>query len=140
MPIHQAPDANLAALAGLSYFIGFDVILYMPWGVASGSTTAYNDYYRHLAAHARGGNLPADAPEGIADVIDRFAKNNFDRYAEVPYSETAELCFREGFDLTLFVILKNAVCSVGGIAQPLRHDYLRLRLADVTAWAFGTFD
>ncbi|MEE6177551.1 hypothetical protein [Mycobacterium sp. 050134] len=134
-PIHQVPDGNLAAIADASYFLGFPVTLYMPWGIASGHTAPYNEYYKHLAERARGGELAPGMPEGSAEVIDNFAKNNFDRFAEIPYSDRTT--FQDGFDLTSFVNLKDALCWIGGFPQPFRHDYLRLRLADITAWAWG---
>jgi hypothetical protein len=136
--LHQAPDANLSAIARASYFLGFPVTLYMPWGVASGNTAPYNDYYRYLAELTRNVKLPPDVPEDSADVIDQFAKNNFDPYAEVPYSESAAATIKDGFDLTSFINLKDALCWIGGFPEPFRHDYLRLRLTDVTAWAWGS--
>ena len=54
--------------------------------------------------------------------------SNFDGYPEVSYSESAEATFRDGFDLTSFVNLKDTRCRIGGFRQPFLHDYLRIRV------------
>lgn len=137
VPLHQVPDFNLAAITHISHFVGFPLTLYMPWGIASGNAAAPNDYYKHLAESTRGGNVPAGTPEDWVEAIDDFAKRHFDPYTEMSYADRMERAYQGGWDLTAFLNLKDVRCWIGGAQQPVLHDYLRVRLSDVTAWSWG---
>jgi hypothetical protein len=137
VPMHQVPDVNLNAMLVIADHIGLPVTLYMPWGIATGNIAPPNLYYQHLADSVRAGNLPADAPESWGEVIDRFAEVHFDPYTEMETGARRQNAVVDGFDVTSHFALKDAVCWIGGFSQPTRHDYLRVRLADVTAWAWG---
>lgn len=138
VPLHQLPDINLVAIAHMSDFVGFPLMLYMPWGIAAGHTASPNAYYQYLGERARGGGVPPDAPEGWNDLIDEFAKNNFDAYSQVSPSDRLKSSYEQGWDLLSHINLKNVSCWIGGFPEPTKHEYLRVRLADVTAWAWGT--
>lgn len=137
--LHQMPDPNLLALVHMSDFVGFPLTLYLPWGVVAGHTGSPNTYYKHLAEQARAGTAPADAPDGWAEMIDEFAEANFDAYSNVPPAERVRNGIEQGFDLTSYIILKDANCWVGSFTSPIEHEYLRVRLIDVTAWAWGKY-
>ncbi|WP_155948426.1 hypothetical protein [Mycobacterium sp. URHB0044] len=137
VPLYQRPDSNLVAIANMAEFVGFPITFYMPWGIASGHTANPNEYYRHLGDSAVAGTLPDDVPEGWADAIAEFAEINFYKYSRLTPSERAENVMLDGFNLTSFVALKNAQCWSGGSAHSVDHEYLRVSLTDVSAWAWG---
>lgn len=137
MDVHQRPDQNLWEIASVSDFFGFPLTLYLPWGIVSGHTAAPNDYYKHLAESVRNMQLPPDLDPGWKQVISDFAARAFDQYANVKPSERAEKVFYDGVNLTAAINIKDAKCWVGGYPRPIEHEYLRVRLTDVTAWAWG---
>ena len=137
VPLHQVPDVNLLAIAHIADFVGFPLTLYMPWGIAAGNVGSPNGYYKHLGEQVRAGIIPADAPEGWREMIDEFASTNFDAYSEMTPSERLENSYAQGFDLLSHINLRDATCWVGGFTHPMKHEYLRVRLSDVSAWAWG---
>lgn len=135
--VHQQPDRSLAAIASFSDFVGIPLTLYMPWGVVSGNTAPYADYFKYLGDTARSSALRLDVPPDWAEAIDKFVELNFDEYANMKPSERTEKSWHKGVDLTSSVVLKDANCWVGQLSNPVHHDYLRIRLPHVTAWSWG---
>ena len=136
IPLHQVPDHILAVVADVSHLIGFPITLYMPWGIATGHTCGYEEYFKHLGDTVRAGSQ--GAPDGLIKAIDTFAKNNFDRWAEESPEDRSARTFFDGVHLTSALVLKNAKCLLAGAEQPIHHNYLRLRLTDVTAFSWGS--
>lgn len=135
--LHQLPDPNLVEVTMQAHFLGFPLTLYMPWGIASGITAAPSDYYRHLADSVRGTQFPGGDDPQFRQVIDDLAQKKFGRWADLKPSDWVENLFHDGVNLTAAVTLRNAYCWIGGFAEPNQHEYLRVRLTDVTAWAWG---
>lgn len=125
-------------LANRAHFLGFPLTLYMPWGIASGNTAAAHDYYQHLADNVRNINVPDGTDPQWSQVIDEFAQHAFGRWADLTPSEWTENLFYDGVNLTTSLTLRNAYCWIGGFGKPVEHEYLRIRLTEVTAWAWGT--
>jgi hypothetical protein len=137
VPLHQQPDANLVAIAQMADFVGFPMTLYMPWGIASGNAVSPNSYYRHLGESARSGTPSSDPPDWWSDAINTFAEQNFDKYADLDPTERMTSYFEGGFNLLSHINLSNARCWTAGFTSPIHHDFLRVRLTDVNAWAWG---
>lgn len=136
--LHHQPDGNLQAIAHVAEFIGFPITLYLPWGIAAGNTASPSRYYEHLAASVRGGELPNEVPDGWVELIDQFAAVHFDPLAEMSFDERTKDNIVDGFNLVSFFALRDARCWVGGSPHPINHEYLRVRISDVTAWAWGS--
>lgn len=135
--VYNQPEINLVELAMLADFIGFAVTLYMPWGVVAGNAAAPNAYYRHLAESARAAKTDPNLPEGWDQVLEDWAERNFDPYSELSPADRMDNVFREGWNLTSHMIIRDARCLMAGAVNHIQHEFLRVRLTDVTAWAWG---
>jgi hypothetical protein len=98
-------DAILRHLDEESDHTSIELTLYLPWGIASGITVP-GSYFGHYVANFFTKN---DA----GDITDRLAALDAEQDR-------------------LFVHLRKATCYVAG--EVVRHDSLRIRLSDVSAW------
>lgn len=135
--VYSRPEQNLVEIAMMASFIGFPLTLYMPWGIVSGHAASPNEYYAHLAARARSGISDPNLPEGWGKILDQWAEANFDAYADMDPAERTEKSYYDGVNLTSQLIVKDAKCWTSGFDKPIEHDFLRVRISDVSAWAWG---
>jgi hypothetical protein len=98
-------DSILRHLDEESDRTSIELTLYLPWGIATGITVP-GSYFGHYVAHFFTRN---DA----GDITDRLAALDAEQDR-------------------LFVHLRKATCYVAG--EVVRHDSLRIRLSDVSAW------
>ena len=98
-------DAILRQLDAEADSTSIEVTLYLPWGMATGITVP-GSYFGHFVAHF-------------------FNKNNADDIA-------GRLAALEAEQDRVFIHLRKATCCVAG--EVVRHDSLRIRLSDVSAW------
>lgn len=140
MDIYNRPENNLVEIAMMADFIGFPVTLYLPWGIAAGHVAGPNKYYEHLAERARSGLSDPNLPEGWGEILEDWTQRHFDTFANMKPSERNAKIFHDGFNMTSYLALQDAKSWVGGAASPVEHDYLRVRLTDVTAWAWGAIN
>ncbi|MCA2306968.1 hypothetical protein JF770_25735 [Mycobacterium intracellulare] len=135
--VPQAPDPILQNLAFIGNAVGVPLSLYLPWGVASGRIAPPGEYYQHLAEHVR--SAPEGAPPSFTELLDFVAKRWFDPFVDMPQAELYKDSFRDGFNLISFVVLKDANCKINS-GPPVQHEFLRIKLADVTAWSWGKLE
>lgn len=98
-------DAILRQFDAEADSTSIEVTLYLPWGMATGITVP-GSYFGHFVAHF-------------------FNKNNADDIA-------GRLAALEAEQDRVFIHLRKATCYVAG--EVVRHDSLRIRLSDVSAW------
>lgn len=121
-----------------SSWAGFPLTLYMPWGIASGHIARPAEYYQHLADRVSDkSSLPHDADPEWHNIIDTLAQEKFGQWVDMKPSERVDRLFYDGVNLTAAVTLKDPLCWIGGFPNPIRHEFLRVRLTDVTAWSWG---
>ncbi|WP_133120821.1 hypothetical protein [Mycolicibacterium goodii] len=124
---------DFITMAGLG--VGLPVTLYMPWGVVSGHIAADNAFFKDSATRLRAA-AGFSSDEREVELADAIAGRVFDAPAQMGEDERLQIVLRDGRDLTRFIHLERARCSVGGSA-PVEHSTIRVRLADVTAWTYG---
>lgn len=73
-----------------------------------------------------------------SEVLDDFAAKNFDEFAKMSASERHEKIYYDGVNLTAAFVLRDARCWLAGLPSAITHEYLRVKLTDITAWAWGT--
>jgi hypothetical protein len=105
VPEAVGADAILRQLDAEADHTSIEVTLYLPWGVATGITVP-STYFGHYVAHF-------------------FTKNDAEDIA-------GRLGALEAEQDRVFLHLRKARCYVGG--EVVRHDSLRIRLSDVSAW------
>jgi hypothetical protein len=98
-------DAILRQLDAEADSTSIEVTLYLPWGMATGITVP-SAYFGHYVAHF-------------------FTKNDADDIA-------GRIAALEAEQDRVFLHLRKATCYVAG--EIVRHDSLRIRLSDVSAW------
>ncbi|MCW2652394.1 MAG: hypothetical protein JWR32_3370 [Mycobacterium sp.] len=105
------PDAILRQLDEEAASTSIEVTLYLPWGLATGITVP-GSYFGHYVAHF-------------------FTKHHADDVA-------GRLGALEAEQDRVFIHLRKARCYVAG--EVVRHDSLRIRLSDVSAWTVAGVD
>lgn len=138
--VFQLPDGNLQELVAVASGMGAPVTLYLPWGVAVGNLAGPAAYYEHLARCVRTASMTnpdgGEIDERWPELLDDFAAKVFDPMAARTVQERHAARYKDGFDMTRFLILRDAQCYVG-LRQPLQHEYLSIQLTHVTAWSWG---
>ncbi len=132
---HNSPDDALQSLAFVSNAMNAAVTLYLPWGVAIGTTISGEQFFRGSAELLRStaSDSPTDGSELMAsNLLDERAE----RAAERQQADPSELV-HQGHDTNAYLHLKDVTCAVG--AGTLKQPYLRVKLTAVTAWAYGAF-
>ncbi|CAM3833852.1 hypothetical protein ACXYTP_17390 [Tsukamurella ocularis] len=146
--LHDGPDSELQMLAGWTRPPGrveVPVTLYLPWGIATGVTTFGADFFQAAAdaiRHAASADLTAEQVEALAnnlygDAGDAQIEQNDHLNTLTPEQYGAETT-HQGHMLRTFVHLRNATTVLGGFRHT--HDYLRIRIADVSAWSNGQIE
>ncbi|HEY9316207.1 hypothetical protein [Williamsia sp.] len=147
-----APDPQLQRLANGANMLGWGVpvTLWLPWGFATGRTAPDNFFFDDISKRIReatdeSGNPPnKDQGRHNSEFDKVFAKpaaevlksRNDQDYEE---SEWEDLITRRN-TITLkdaYSSMSNAPASMATNSKQYVHDYLRVRLSTVTAWAFG---
>lgn len=138
----QRPDVTLQTLSRYANAFGVGVTLYLPWGVATGATVGHREFYADLAAKFRATNINTSEGSGTREewegVLESYVADNFDVVVNESAEEHADQTYRDGFDLTSHLHLKDARCYIGAFPTPILHDYMRIRLTDITGWSYGT--
>jgi len=127
------PDAVLQHLADWSDAVSMDVVLYLPWGLASGTITSGAEYFRWIASTIRG--AVAEKEPKVTRAADVYA-NLFDNVVEV-YARKIDDPERRAVSTLGFMHLKDVTCATPGGGSSLRQPYLRVQLSHVTAWTQG---
>jgi hypothetical protein len=104
-------DAILRQLDAVADSTSIEVTLYLPWGMATG-ITVQGTYFGHYVAHFFNQNEAEDMADRVAAL--------------------------EAEQGRVFIHLRKAKCYVSG--EVVRHDALRIRLSDVSAWTVGGLD
>lgn len=135
------PDVTLQTLSNYSTGFGVGLTLFMPWGVATGSTIGHREFYADVAEKFRAAPVNVSEGNGTHEqwegILDDFAARNFDVVANESAEERSDRMFRDGFDLNTYLHLRDVRCYVAALPQPLVQDYMRIRLTDVTGWSYG---
>ena len=132
------PDPVLQDLVGVANIgAGVGVTLYLPWGIASGYLEGADGFFSHAAEQMRSSTTLQET-EDAASLGDSIARRSFDHLAaKLPEDERMRLNLQQGYDLTTYLHLNHVQTFLHGWNHWQVHDHLRLRIADVTGWAYG---
>ncbi|CQD11957.1 hypothetical protein BN1232_02257 [Mycobacterium lentiflavum] len=136
---YSRPDPTLQDLISVANLgAGVAVTLYLPWGVVSGHVEANNEFFASAARSIRG-EAENTGDENFASMAEAIAGRTFDPWAaRVSEDDRLADAIHQGYDLTTFITLTHVQAFLGDSwNQPLQHEYLRVRLNSVTAWAYG---
>lgn len=125
------PDPVLQKPAGMSHGAGLLLTLYLPWGAVTEVLVDASEYFQRVSTQVQN-DSPRDGSD-TARASDLFG-GFFSRWAD----DTAKCERRDDtstYDLRR-AHLKNAAC-VGPSGTITPHDYLRIRLSEVSAWSKG---
>ena len=120
VPLHQAPDGNLAAIASVADFVGFPLTLYMPWGIATGHTAAPNQYDKHPADSARRAQSYRLTCQKVGGHSQRFRRAALRSVRRDGVPERMDRTIVDSFDLTSNSI--SRMCRVDSAAFPPRSN------------------
>jgi hypothetical protein len=131
------PDPVLLDMVGLANIgPGLPVTLYLSWGIASGHVASADRFFAAAAASVRAAEVGQDANEDLAEAI---AKRSFDPWAEhVPEDQRMRTNLQQGYDLTTFMHLSDVHTFLSTWSTWQAHEFMRIRVSDVTGWAYGT--
>lgn len=130
--VFTRPDMSLQDMADFSSIIGIGVTLYLPWGTASGDLVNGDQFFDWIGTGLRE-NVRNDTEEHqeiveiYAKLFDRWSTIYRDRHQDDEYNHLE----------SRHIHLKNAACATAGPISVVRHDFLRVKLADVSAWSRG---
>ncbi|MFC4124289.1 hypothetical protein [Nocardia rhizosphaerae] len=139
---HAAPDTCLQLMADYARDKGAlsgMVTLYMPWGIATGLVISGKEFFENAAQRARD-FAATSGDEMQAKVAELYASAMFDPFAAADVNKSMDDELHQGHRTTTKIHLKNARCLMAGTQQTITHDYLRIQLGQVTAWAPGSLD
>lgn len=137
---HASPDTNLQQMADWANRVGIGaaVTLYLPWGIASGHVVPGKAFFEHAARTVRA-SAEEDEDDKRVKLVDLYANFFLDSAAESYDRADDKEEMHQGHFTARSIHLQDVQCFVPGMPGRVTHDYLRVHLSHITAWAIGAY-
>ncbi|MFE2994985.1 hypothetical protein ACFXG4_08240 [Nocardia sp. NPDC059246] len=131
---HALPDPQLQYLSDMGSAINFDLTLVLPAGVITGIAIGAKEFYEGSADIVRAAIANANESTRTAGqlLIDAMITPEIEA---IPEDDDPADQVHQGYNLISSIHLRDVALLTGPTV--VRQKYLRVKLSDVTAWAYG---